>query len=88
MTAAVFSSQAAAQAAAAQVALGTPFATVASNTSSSGGGAQGCDVESDLVSKLPPEADLKSLATGAEGRGLHPSRSLRCTPTGPTLAVS
>ncbi len=65
LTAAVFSSQAAAQAAAAQVASGTPFATVASSTSSSGGGAQGCDVLSDLVSKLPPEADLKSLATGA-----------------------
>ena len=65
LTAAVFSSQAAAQAAAAQVALGTPFAMVASNTSSSGGGAQGCDVQSDLVSKLPPAADLKSLATGA-----------------------
>jgi hypothetical protein len=65
LTAAVFSSQAAAAAAAAQVAFGTPFATVASNTSSSGGGAQGCDVQSDLASKLPPEADLKSLATGA-----------------------
>ena len=65
LTAAVFSSQAAAQAAAVQVASGTPFATVASNTSSSGGGAQGCDVLSDLVSKLPPGADLKGLATGA-----------------------
>ena len=53
LTAAVFSSEAAAQDAAAQVAFGTPFATVASNTSSSGGGAQGCDVLADLESKLP-----------------------------------
>jgi hypothetical protein len=65
LTAAVFSSESAAQTAASQVASGTPFATVASGTSSSGGGAQGCDVLSDLVSKLPTDADLKSLATGA-----------------------
>ncbi len=65
LTAAVFSSQTAAQEAAASVSFGTPFATVAGNTSSSGGGAQGCDVLSDLVSKLPPEADLQRLATGA-----------------------
>jgi hypothetical protein len=65
LTAAVFSSESAAQAAVAQVFSGTPFATVASNTSSSGGGAQGCDILSDLESKLPAAADLKSLATGA-----------------------
>lgn len=64
LTAAVFSSESAAQDAAAQVAFGTPFATVASNTSSSGGGAQGCDILSDLESKLPAAADLKSLANG------------------------
>ena len=65
LTAAVFSSESAAQGAAAQVLSGTPFATVASNTLSSGGGAQGCDILSDLESKLPAAADLKSLATGA-----------------------
>jgi len=65
LTAAVFSSQSAAQAAAAQVAFGTPFATVASSTSSSGGGPQGCDILADLETKLPPAANLKSLATGA-----------------------
>jgi hypothetical protein len=64
LTAAVFSSESAAQSAAASVASGTPFSTVASNTSSSGGGAQGCDVLSDLESKLPSDADLASLATG------------------------
>ena len=65
LTAAVFSSESAAQDAAAQVASGTPFATVASNTSSSGGGAQGCAVLADLVSQLPADANLESLATGA-----------------------
>ena len=64
LTAAVFSSESAAQSAAASVAFGTPFSTVASNTSSNGGGAQGCDVLSDLESKLPADADLTSLATG------------------------
>ncbi len=64
LTAAVFSSESAAQSAAASVASGTPFSTVASNTSSSGGGAQGCDVLSDLESKLPSDADLASLTTG------------------------
>ena len=38
---------------------------MASNTSSSGGGAQGCAVLADLVSQLPADANLKSLATGA-----------------------
>ncbi len=65
LTAAVFSSESAAQDAAAQVAFGTPFATVASSTSSSGGGPQGCDVLADLESKLPSDANLGSLATGA-----------------------
>jgi hypothetical protein len=37
---------------------------VASNTSSSGGGPQGCDILSDLESKLPTAADLKNMATG------------------------
>jgi PPIC-type PPIASE domain len=64
LTAAVFSSQSAAEDAAAQVASGTPFATVASNTSSDGGGPQGCDVLADLETKLPSTADLGSLATG------------------------
>ena len=65
LTAAVFSSQSDAQDGAAQVAAGTPFATVASNTSSSGGGPQGCAVLADLVAQLPADANLKSLATGA-----------------------
>jgi PPIC-type PPIASE domain len=65
LTLAAFSSQSAAQTAAAQVASGTPFATVASNTSSSGGGDQGCHVLSDLESELPSGADLGKLATGA-----------------------
>jgi hypothetical protein len=64
LSAAVFTSESAAQDAAAQVAFGTPFATVASNTASSGGGALGCDVLADLETKLPSTADLKSLATG------------------------
>jgi hypothetical protein len=65
LTAAVFSSEAAAQDAAAQVAFGAPFSTVASGTSSAGGGAQGCDVLADLESKLPSDAGLGNLATGA-----------------------
>jgi hypothetical protein len=65
LSAAVFSSQSAAQAAALQVLGGTPFATVASNTASSGGGDQGCHVLTELESALPPDANLKSLATGA-----------------------
>jgi len=64
LSAAVYSSESAAQAGAAQVAAGTPFATVAAGTSASGGGAVGCDVLSDLITKLPAEADLKNLATG------------------------
>jgi hypothetical protein len=46
LTAAVFSSESAAQDAAAQAAFGTPFATVATNTASSGGGVQGCEITS------------------------------------------
>ena len=64
LTAAVFSSESAAQAGAAQVASGTPFATVAAGTAPAAAAALGCDVLSDLVSQLPPAADLKSLATG------------------------
>ncbi len=65
LSAAVFSSESAAQDAAAQVAFGTPFATVASNTASAGGGAQGCHVLTELESALPSSADLTTLATGA-----------------------
>ena len=65
VSAAVFSSESAAQAAALQVLGGTPFATVASNTASSGGGDQGCHVLTELESALPADANLKSLATGA-----------------------
>lgn len=65
LSAAVFSSQSAADAGALEVLGGTPFATVASATASSGGGALGCDILSDLETKLPADADLKSLATGA-----------------------
>src|SRR6202034_3419531 len=65
LTLPAFTSESAAQAGAAQVASGTPFATVASNTASSGGGAQGCHVLSDLETELPSGADLGKLATGA-----------------------
>jgi PPIC-type PPIASE domain len=65
VSAAVFSSESAAQDAASQVAFGTPFATVAANTASSGGGDQGCHVLSELESALPSGTDLKSLANGA-----------------------
>jgi PPIC-type PPIASE domain len=65
ISAAVFSSESAAQDAQAQVAFGTPFATVASNTAASGGGAQGCHVLTELESALPSGSDLKTLATGA-----------------------
>jgi hypothetical protein len=65
LSAAVYSSESAAQAGAAQVASGTPFATVAAGTSANGGGALGCGVLADLITKLPAEADLNNLATGA-----------------------
>jgi len=65
LTAAVFSSLTAAQEAAASVSYGTPFATVASNTSSSGGGSLGCHVLSEFVSGLPSDFGVGSLATGA-----------------------
>jgi PPIC-type PPIASE domain len=65
LSAAVYSSQSAAEAGALEVLAGTPFATVAAATSGSGGGALGCDILSDLETKLPAAADLKNLATGA-----------------------
>jgi hypothetical protein len=65
LTLAAFSSETAAQAGAAQVASGTPFSTVASSTSASGGGAQGCHVLSDLQTELPSGSDIEKLATGA-----------------------
>jgi PPIC-type PPIASE domain len=65
LSAAVFSSESAAQDAATQIASGTPFATVASSTASSGGGDQGCHVLTELESALPSDAGLKSLATAA-----------------------
>ncbi len=65
VSAAVFSSESAAQAGALEVLGGTPFATVASSTASSGGGDQGCHVLTELESALPSDANLKSLATGA-----------------------
>ena len=77
LTAAVFSSESAAQDAAAEVAFGTPFATVASNTASSGGGAQGCDVLADLETKLPSSADL---AEPGHRRRVRPDRRQRDVP--------
>jgi hypothetical protein len=65
ISAAAFSSESEAQDAAAQVAFGTPFATVVSNTASSGGGDLGCDVLADVESSLPASAHIQSLATGA-----------------------
>ena len=80
LSAAVFSSESAAQAGATQVAGGTPFATLAASTSASGGGALGCDVLSDLITKLPAEADLKNLATGVVSRAHQRQRDLRIAP--------
>ena len=65
MSAAVYSSESAAQAAKASVAFGTPFSTLVSDTASSGGGAQGCHPLPKWESSLPPDAGLGSLATGA-----------------------
>jgi hypothetical protein len=62
LTAAGYTSQAAAQAAAAQVAFGTPFATVAA---SANGGAQGCHLLPEFEAQLPSDAGLGTLATGA-----------------------
>jgi hypothetical protein len=61
-TVAVYSTQADAQAAAAQVASGTPFSQVASAATQ--GGPQGCDVLSDIAAKLPSSARIDSLPTG------------------------
>jgi PPIC-type PPIASE domain len=60
---AVYSSEADATAAAAKVASGTPFATVASQAEQ--GGPQGCTVLSDIVADLPSDAKIESLATNA-----------------------
>jgi hypothetical protein len=65
ISAAVFSSQSAAEDASFEILGGTPFSTVASGTASSGGGDQGCHTLTELESALPSTADLKSLATGA-----------------------
>jgi hypothetical protein len=62
LTAAGFSSETAAQDAAAQVAFGTPFATVAA---SANGGAQGCHLLPQFEAELPSGAGLGTLAIGA-----------------------
>jgi len=58
-TVAEYSSQAAAQAAAAKVAAGTPFAQVASQVT--GGGPQGCDILYGIASSLPTGSNLQEL---------------------------
>jgi hypothetical protein len=60
-TVAQYSSQAAAQAAAAQVNAGTPFAQVATQA---GGGPQGCDILYQVAADLPAGTNLGSLAVG------------------------
>jgi hypothetical protein len=65
ISAAVYPSESAAQAAAASVAFGTSFSTLVSNTASSGGGAQGCHPLPEWESSLPSGAGLGSLANGA-----------------------
>jgi hypothetical protein len=62
ITAAGFTSETAAQEAAAQVAFGTPFATVAA---SANGGPQGCHLLPQFEAELPSDAGLGTLATGA-----------------------
>jgi hypothetical protein len=62
ITAAGYSSSAAAEAAAAQVAFGTPFATVATSAQ---GGPQGCRLLPEFEAQLPSDAGLGQLATGA-----------------------
>lgn len=59
-TVAQYTSQADAAAAAATVAAGTPFSTVAAQTE--GGGPQGCDILFGVASSLPAGSDLESLA--------------------------
>ncbi len=58
-TVAQYTSQTDAEAAAAMVAAGTPFATVAGQTQ--GGGPQGCDILYGVASTLPAGSDLESL---------------------------
>jgi len=58
-TVAQYSSEADATAAAATVAAGTPFSTVAAQTE--GGGPQGCDILYGIASSLPAGSDLQSL---------------------------
>jgi len=65
ISAAVYSSESAAQDAAASVGLGTSFSTLVSDTATSGGGAQGCHPLPEWESSLPSDAGLGSLATGA-----------------------
>ena len=72
LTAAGFTSEAAAQTAAAQVAFGTPFATVAANAN---GGAQGCRLLPEFEAQLPSDAGLGKLATGAVSAPLSLSSS-------------
>ena len=72
LTAAGFTSEAAAQDAAAQVAFGTPFATVAA---SANGGAQGCHLLPEFEAQLPSDAGLGKLATGAVSAPLSLSSS-------------
>jgi hypothetical protein len=62
LTAAGYMTQSAAQAAAAQAAFGTPFATVAA---SANGGAQGCRLLPQYEAELPSNAGLGTLAVGA-----------------------
>jgi hypothetical protein len=65
ISAAVYPSESAAQAAAASVDFGTSFSTLVSGTASSGGGAQGCHPLPEWESSLPSDAGLGSLANGA-----------------------
>ena len=58
-TVAEYTSEADAQAAAAQVAAGTPFSQVASQTT--GGGPQGCDILYGISSSLPAGSNLQEL---------------------------
>jgi PPIC-type PPIASE domain len=62
-TVAEYTTQAAAQAAAATVAGGTPFAQVAAQAT--GGGPQGCSILYGIASSLPAGSNLQSLPIGA-----------------------
>jgi hypothetical protein len=61
-TAAEYTSQSAAEAAAATVAAGTPFAQVAAQVS--GGGPQGCDILYGIASSLPAGSNVQDLPLG------------------------